>query len=51
MVDESTGGVTPIAIPGILNDEAVVIDHTGALYQAMDDNGTPSPATRATCRW
>ena len=51
VVDESTGGITPIAIPGILNDEAVVIDHTGALYQAMDDNGTPSPATRATCRW
>jgi hypothetical protein len=51
VVDESSGGVSPIAVPGILNDEAVVIDHTGALYQAMDDNGTPSPATRATCRW
>jgi hypothetical protein len=51
VVDEATGGISPIAIPGILNDEAVAIDHTGALYQGMDDNGTPSPASRATCRW
>ena len=51
VVDESTGGLSPIAVPGILNDEAVAIDHTGALYQAMDDNGTPSPANRAVCRW
>jgi hypothetical protein len=51
VVDESTGGISPIAVPGILNDEAVAIDHTGALYQAMDDNGTPSPANRAVCRW
>jgi hypothetical protein len=49
VVDESTGQVTPLDAPGTLSNEAVAVDHDGALYVMLDDNGEKSVATRFAC--
>jgi len=48
-VDEATGAVSAIDVPGLLNNEAVVIDRDGALYLFMDGNTSISPTFRQTC--
>jgi hypothetical protein len=37
--------------PGTMSNEAISVDHDGALYQFQDDNGPVSAALRATCSW
>ena len=49
IVDEATGELTPIDVPGTFNNEAIALDHTGALYQMMDTNGEVSPGFRMEC--
>jgi len=49
VVDEVTGALSLILVPGLLNNEAVVVDRDGALYEFMDANTSVSPSLRATC--
>ena len=49
LVDESTGALSLILLPGLLNNEAVVVDRDGAIYAFMDGNTSVSPSLRATC--
>jgi hypothetical protein len=49
LVDEATGALSAIDVPGTLNNEAVAVDRSGALYQFMDGNTSVSPSARATC--
>jgi hypothetical protein len=49
LVDESSGALTALDVPGLPNNEAVAVDSDGALYQFMDSNTDPSLASRATC--
>ncbi|MGH7328120.1 MAG: hypothetical protein ACREJX_07185, partial [Polyangiaceae bacterium] len=49
VVNESTGGVKVMDVPGTPSNEAIAIDREGALYQMMDDNGDESLALRMTC--
>lgn len=48
-VDEASGSLQSVAIPGTLNNEAVAVDKDGMLYELMDDNGSPSFAARYAC--
>ena len=48
-VDEETGALAEIKIESTLNNEAIVVDHEGRLYQMMDSNAERSPSLRATC--
>ena len=48
-VDEESGALAAIAVDSTLNNEAIVVDHDGRLYQMMDSNAERSPALRATC--
>jgi hypothetical protein len=50
VVDEASGELTPLDVPGTLNNEAIAIDRTGALYQMMDTNSALSPGFRHICR-
>ena len=49
VVNETTGEVKAIDVPGTPSNEALAIDREGALYQVMDDNGDESLALRMTC--
>ncbi len=48
-VDETTGELTPLDIGGTPSNEAVAIDHTGALYVFMDANSMTSLGLRFEC--
>jgi hypothetical protein len=48
-VDEATGAIARLDVPGLLNNEAVAVDSDGTLYEMMDSNGSPSLASRFTC--
>jgi hypothetical protein len=50
-VDEPTAALTTLEGLGTLNDEAIAVDHTGALYLLGDIDSEISPAVRAHCRW
>jgi hypothetical protein len=49
-VDEATGALSPIDVEGTLNNEAIVVDREGRLYQLADSQeGPSSPTLRASC--
>jgi hypothetical protein len=50
VVDEATGRPTPLDVQATLSNEAIAVDHEGALYAFLDDNGETSGATRFVCR-
>ena len=43
IVDEGTGALTTVEVSSLPNNEAVAIDHDGALYEFMDGNTSVSP--------
>ena len=49
VVDEASGELARIDVPGHVTNEAIAIDRGGALYQLMDDNHAPSAASRHVC--
>lgn len=49
IVDEETGKLAALDVPGTLNNEAIAVDADGALYQFMDHNSAPSFGSRMTC--
>lgn len=49
VVDETTGAVTRIDVPGHVTNEAIAVDRSGALYQFQDDGHSPSAGARAIC--
>jgi hypothetical protein len=49
LVDEATGALSALDVPGLLNNEAVAVDRDGTLYQLMDSNTDSSLASRMTC--
>jgi hypothetical protein len=48
-VEEWTGALTPIEVESTLNNEAIVVDHEGRLYEMADTDSDQSAARRATC--
>lgn len=50
VVDESTGKTSPLEVQATASNEAIAIDHEGALYAFLDDNEETSAATRFECR-
>ncbi len=50
VVDEKSASLTELDVPGVLNNEAIAIDHEGRLYLFMDSNGETSGAARFNCR-
>jgi len=49
VVDEATGRATQLDLVTTPSNEAVAVDHEGAFYAFMDDNGEKSQALRFTC--
>jgi hypothetical protein len=49
VVDEATGRVTALGVVTTPSNEAIAVDHEGAFYAFMDDNGETSMAVRFTC--
>ncbi len=49
VVDEASGRAAVVDVPSTPNNEAVAVDHEGALYLFLDDNGLTSGALRFTC--
>lgn len=49
VVDEATGKVAPLDVVTTPSNEAIAMDHEGAFYAFMDDNGEKSLALRFTC--
>lgn len=49
VVDEATGRLTPLDLVTTPSNEAIAVDHEGAFYAFMDDNGDKSIAVRFTC--
>ena len=49
VVDETTGRASPLDVHGTLSNEAIAVDHEGALYAFLDDNGETSAAMRFAC--
>ena len=48
-MDEESGALAAISVESTLNNEAIVVNHEGRLYQMMDSNAERSPSLRATC--
>ncbi|HEX8795560.1 MAG TPA: hypothetical protein VF765_31640 [Polyangiaceae bacterium] len=49
VVDEATGRATQLDMVTTPSNEAIAVDHEGAFYAFMDDNGDKSLALRFTC--
>jgi len=49
VVDEATGRATSLDLVTTPTNEAIAVDHEGAFYAFMDDNGEKSLALRFTC--
>jgi hypothetical protein len=49
VVNESSGGIAPLDVVGLPNNEAVAIGSDGAFYEFMDSDSTTSLAGRLTC--
>jgi hypothetical protein len=49
VVEEASGRVTPLDLQTTPSNEAIAVDHDGAFYAFMDDNGEKSQALRFTC--
>jgi hypothetical protein len=49
VVDEATGRATPLDVVTTPSNEAIAVDHEGAFYAFMDDNGEKSIALRFAC--
>lgn len=49
VVDEGTSRVAALDVVATASNEAVAVDHEGALYLFLDDNGETSVATRFVC--
>lgn len=49
VVNETTGELKALDVPGTPSNESIAIDREGTLYQMMDDNGDESLALRMTC--
>jgi hypothetical protein len=49
VVDEATGRATSLDLVTTPTNEAIAVDHDGAFYAFMDDNGEKSLALRFTC--
>ena len=50
LVTEPGGALTPLDVPGTLNNEAIVVDRDGALALFGDIDAEISPAARYLCR-
>ena len=49
VVNEGSGELSPIDVPGLPNNEGIAVDRDGALYEFMDGNTSVSPTYRAKC--
>ncbi len=49
VIDEATGRASPLDLVTTPTNEAIAVDHDGAFYAFMDDNGEKSMALRFTC--
>jgi hypothetical protein len=49
-VDEATGRVSALDVVATPSNEAIAVDHEGAFYAFLDDNGDTSVARRFACQ-
>jgi hypothetical protein len=49
-VDEATGRASPLEVASTGSNEAIAVDHDGAFYAFLDDNGETSVAVRSVCQ-